>query len=69
MFINFPFCFFHVADGYPHPTYEWFKEAFENDELVAKKIDPLADPRFTVSGGTLIINNPRQVRFMIKMFM
>ncbi|XP_027207013.1 contactin [Penaeus vannamei] len=50
-----------LADGYPHPTYEWFKEAFENDELVAKKIDPLADPRFTVSGGTLIINNPRQV--------
>lgn len=50
-----------LADGYPTPTYEWFKEDFENDRLVAKKIDPLAHNRYTISGGTLIIFSPNQV--------
>ncbi|KAL1110582.1 hypothetical protein AAG570_008110 [Ranatra chinensis] len=50
-----------LAGGYPIPTYEWFKEDYEFDWLVATKIDPLSDPRFTISGGTLMINNPRQV--------
>ncbi|XP_046406914.1 contactin isoform X2 [Ischnura elegans] len=49
-----------LAGGYPTPTYEWFKEDFENDVLVSRKIDPLKDSRYTVSGGTLIINNPDQ---------
>lgn len=49
-----------LAGGYPTPTYQWFKESFENDRLVAKEIDPLSDPRYTLSGGTLIIQNPQQ---------
>ncbi|KAK4306056.1 hypothetical protein Pmani_022099 [Petrolisthes manimaculis] len=50
-----------LAEGYPHPTYEWFKETYENEEVKARPIDPLQDSRITVSGGTLIINDPRQV--------
>ncbi|KAK7072713.1 Contactin-3, partial [Halocaridina rubra] len=50
-----------LAEGYPYPTYEWFKETFENDKLVSNLIDPLTESRFTVSGGTLIINNPKQI--------
>ncbi|XP_014219381.1 contactin [Copidosoma floridanum] len=49
-----------LAGGYPAPTYDWFKETFHNDRLVAKRIDPLANNRYTVSGGTLIIFNPNQ---------
>lgn len=50
-----------LAGGYPTPTYQWFKESYENDRLVPREIDPLSDLRYTVSGGTLIINNPQQV--------
>ncbi|CAL4146769.1 unnamed protein product, partial [Meganyctiphanes norvegica] len=50
-----------IAEGYPHPKYGWYKESYENDVAVYKEIDPLEDPRFTVSGGTLIINDPKQV--------
>lgn len=50
-----------LAGGYPAPTYEWFKEDFQNDRLVAKVIDPLANDRYTVSGGSLIIFAPNQV--------
>lgn len=50
-----------LAEGYPHPTYDWFKEAYENDKVVSKRIDPLVDSRFTVSGGTLIIYAPKQI--------
>ncbi|XP_017779518.1 PREDICTED: contactin-like [Nicrophorus vespilloides] len=49
-----------LAGGYPTPVYEWFKEDFENDRLVARKIDPLVDERVTISGGMLIINRPDQ---------
>lgn len=48
------------AGGYPTPTYEWYREDYENDRLVAHKIDPLQDSRYTISGGTLIIHNPQQ---------
>ncbi|KAG7210747.1 hypothetical protein KM043_012244 [Ampulex compressa] len=51
-----------LAGGYPTPTYEWFKEDYESDRLVAKKIDPLVDSRYTVSGGTLIIYEPDQTK-------
>ncbi|XP_076057553.1 contactin isoform X2 [Oratosquilla oratoria] len=51
-----------LARAYPHPTYGWFKEVYENDRVVNIKINPLEDPRITVSGGTLIINNPEQVK-------
>lgn len=50
-----------LAGGYPTPTYEWFKEEYVNDRLVAKKIDPLQNSKYTISGGTLIIYNPEQV--------
>ncbi|XP_057652877.1 contactin [Diorhabda carinulata] len=49
-----------LAGGYPTPTYEWYREDYENDRLVAHKIDPLLDIRYTISGGTLIIHNPQQ---------
>ncbi|CAG2055138.1 unnamed protein product, partial [Timema podura] len=42
-----------LAGGYPTPTYNWFKEDYENDRLVAKQIDPLSDRRYTLSGGTI----------------
>uniref|UniRef100_A0A0A9W5Z2 Contactin n=1 Tax=Lygus hesperus TaxID=30085 RepID=A0A0A9W5Z2_LYGHE len=50
-----------IAGGYPTPTYEWFKEEYEQDQLIPKKIDPLADSRYTISGGSLIIYAPKQV--------
>ncbi|XP_045481618.1 contactin isoform X1 [Harmonia axyridis] len=49
-----------LAGGYPEPTYEWFREYYENDRLVARKIDPLQDGRYTISGGILIIYDPQQ---------
>ncbi|XP_011135668.2 contactin [Harpegnathos saltator] len=49
-----------LAGGYPTPTYEWFKENYENDRLIAIKIDPISNNRYTVSGGTLIIYEPEQ---------
>jgi hypothetical protein len=51
-----------LAGGYPTPTYEWFKEDYENDRLIATKINPLSNSRYTVSGGTLIIYEPEQVK-------
>ena len=50
-----------AAEGYPHPTYNWYKEEYDEAILVAKMIDPLLDARFTVSGGTLVINQPDSV--------
>lgn len=50
------------AAGYPTPTYSWFKEEYVNDNLTFHKIDPLADSRFTISGGNLIIYDPDQTR-------
>ncbi|XP_060843865.1 contactin [Rhopalosiphum padi] len=50
-----------VAGGYPTPTYEWFKEDYDNqDQLLSTKIDPLSNKRFTLSGGTLIIYAPKR---------
>lgn len=51
-----------LAGGYPTPTYEWFREDYEDDRLVAKQIEPLLDSRYTVSGGMLIIYNPTTVK-------
>ncbi len=53
-----------IANGYPTPEFQWYKEDFENDQLVSRRINPL-DPnssRHTVSGGLLIINNPEEIR-------
>lgn len=48
------------AKGYPTPTYEWFKEEYENDRVISKRVDPFVDKRYTISGGSLIINKPKQ---------
>lgn len=57
-----------TAKGYPPPTYTWYKESYENESIMARPINPLSDPRFTVSGGTLIINDPRQARTLLLSF-
>ncbi|XP_063704991.1 contactin-like [Culicoides brevitarsis] len=49
-----------LAGGYPTPTYSWYKEEYKNDNLTFIKIDPLTNPRYTISGGNLIIYNPQQ---------
>lgn len=51
-----------LAGGYPAPEYRWYKEDFENDKLVSRRIDPLQSSRHTVSGGLLIIDNPEELR-------
>ena len=50
-----------LAGGYPNLEYRWYKEDFENDQLVSREIDPLANTRHTVSGGMLIINKPQEI--------
>lgn len=54
-----------LAGGYPSPTYEWFKEDFQNDRLIARRIDPLQNIRYTLTGGNLIIFAPNQVMYRI----
>lgn len=49
-----------LAGGFPTPTYTWFKEQYVNEILNFTKIDPLTNPRYTISGGNLIIYNPDQ---------
>lgn len=49
-----------LAGGFPTPTYSWYREIYINDTLEYKRIDPLANDRYTVSGGNLIIYEPRQ---------
>ncbi|KAI1278064.1 Contactin [Halotydeus destructor] len=48
-----------VAEGYPTPTYEWFKEEYDNVRLKSTLIDPLKDDRVTLTDGTLTIYNPQ----------
>ncbi len=38
----------------------WFKEKIKGEKQLAEEVDPLKDPRITISGGRLIINNPDQ---------
>ncbi|KAG8191909.1 hypothetical protein JTE90_019843 [Oedothorax gibbosus] len=49
-----------VAGGYPSPIYKWYREEFKNDDLISHFVDPLSDPRYTQTDGTLIISNPQQ---------
>lgn len=49
-----------AADGYPTPTYQWFKEEYENARPIERLIDPLSDSRLTLTDGTLTIFNPQQ---------
>lgn len=50
-----------VAAGYPSPLYKWYREEFRNDKLESYLVDPLSDPRYTQTDGTLIISNPSQL--------
>ena len=52
---------FKLNLGWPTPVYSWYREIYQNDSLLEQYIDPLQDPRVTVSGGQLIINNPNQI--------
>lgn len=47
--------------GYPTPTYEWFKQEFVNDNLTSYKIEPLSNNKYTISGGNLIIHEPKKL--------
>lgn len=43
----------------------WFKEVYRNDTLIPEEVNPLDDPRVTISGGQLIINDPNQVQYIV----
>lgn len=47
-----------IAGGYPSPVYKWYREDYQVDNPVYIEIDPLTDPRFVLSGGTLMIFTP-----------
>jgi len=51
-----------LADAYPYSTYEWFEEVYKDDQVIYNRIDPLADARFTLSGGVFMIHAPDQVQ-------
>ncbi|XP_055372029.1 contactin isoform X2 [Condylostylus longicornis] len=50
-----------LTGGYPTPVYYWFKEEYVNNDLKFHQIDPLKDDRYTLSGGNLIIYDPKQI--------
>ncbi|XP_034935862.1 contactin [Chelonus insularis] len=50
------------AEGYPTPTYQWYKEDYRDSHLVSIEIDPLTNNRYTISGGNLIIHKPEQTQ-------
>ncbi|GBP54321.1 Contactin [Eumeta japonica] len=47
-----------IASGYPAPSYKWYREDFEFDKPISQEVDPIADIRFILSGGTLMIYYP-----------
>jgi len=49
-----------LAGGFPTPSYYWYREVYVDDTLEYQKIDPLAQDRYTISGGNLIIFEPKQ---------
>ncbi|KAH9425880.1 Contactin-3 [Dermatophagoides pteronyssinus] len=51
-----------VADGYPTPTYKWYKEEYIENQIRSNPIDPLSDRRYTQTDGILIIDNPQTDR-------
>ncbi|XP_055522931.1 contactin [Wyeomyia smithii] len=51
-----------LAGGYPTPSYLWYKELYSNDNVTVIKLDPLKNPRYTTSGGNLIIHDPQQIQ-------
>ncbi len=57
-----------IAQSWPPPSYEWFKEVYINDTLTEVEVEPLNDNRITISGGQLIIHDPDQTRDKGKYF-
>lgn len=51
-----------LAGGFPTPSYTWYKEEFVNDNLTFFLIDPILDGQYTISGGNLIITDPKQTK-------
>ena len=51
-----------IAQAWPSPTYNWYKEVYINDTLTEEKVEPLDDSRITISGGQLIIHAPDQTK-------
>ncbi|XP_059613760.1 contactin [Phlebotomus argentipes] len=51
-----------LAEGYPAPTYTWFKEVYESDRLTFKPVSALTDRRIITAGGSLVITAPEQNR-------
>lgn len=49
-----------LAGGFPTPTYRWYREVYVNDSLEYMTLDPLTNDRYTISGGNLIIYDPKQ---------
>ncbi|KAH8313129.1 hypothetical protein KR067_000813 [Drosophila pandora] len=49
-----------LAGGFPTPSYLWYREVYVNDTLEYQKIDPLKEDRYTISGGNLVIYEPKQ---------
>lgn len=49
-----------LAEGYPAPTYTWFKELYESDRLTFRPVSALTDRRITTAGGSLVITEPEQ---------
>ena len=51
-----------IAQAWPTPSYEWYKEVYVNDVLTEHRVEPLKDSRITISGGQLIIHAPDQTK-------
>ncbi|KAG9511106.1 Contactin, partial [Fragariocoptes setiger] len=49
-----------VADAYPEPEYQWYKEDNRGDRIVPLLVHVLSDDRLTLTDGTLTIFNPHQ---------
>lgn len=49
-----------AAEGFPEPTYNWYREDYSSNGVVGIPINPLDDDRLTQTDGTLIIFNPNQ---------
>lgn len=48
-----------VAEGFPTPTYKWYKQDYVGATVHDKLIDPLSDRRYTQTDGILTIDNPQ----------
>jgi len=51
-----------MADGYPTPTFKWYKEEYLGLQVKDIELDPLSDKRFTQTDGIFTIFNPNMDR-------